>query len=265
MEFWLAATNFSQSVEEGRGECQADAMVLYDKFFSMQATSPLGFPSSVRLQVEDSICSAGGPDYTCFHLPLQLVLKYLEERFLQPFLQSTLYSNYVKELISTIQASPRSLSGLVANIYSASASGRSYCRNKVGRVNSFGRYEPGLDLAPRMSHTEGTKKTSRFGRVVKNLVTNEEKEKMKEELAWQVAEAIVRDVTSITQPEKEQKRKSSIGQEDRRRNSYMGQEDRARGDRDPKRQHGIHSMSKSRSETLSLRDLSLELPTAKYF
>ena len=50
---------------------------------------------------------------------------------------------------------------------------------------------------------QGTKKTSRLGRVVKNLVTNEEKEKMKEELAWQVAEMIVRDVTSVTMPEKE--------------------------------------------------------------
>ena len=38
---------------------------------------------------------------------------------------------------------------------------------------------------------------------MKNLVNNEEKEKMKEELAWQVAEMIVRDVTSVTMPEKE--------------------------------------------------------------
>ena len=33
---------------------------------------------------------------------------------------------------------------------------------------------------------QGTKKTSRLGRAMKNLVTNDEKEKMKEELAWQV-------------------------------------------------------------------------------
>ena len=33
---------------------------------------------------------------------------------------------------------------------------------------------------------QGTKKASRLGRVVKNLVTNDEKERMKEEMAWQV-------------------------------------------------------------------------------
>ena len=36
MEFWLAATNFSQAATRGATECQNDAMVLYDKFLSMQ-------------------------------------------------------------------------------------------------------------------------------------------------------------------------------------------------------------------------------------
>ena len=72
MEFWLAAMNFSQASSRGATECQNDAMVLYDKFLSMQvllistlaskanqtfqAPSSLGLPSSVRLQVEDAIC-----------------------------------------------------------------------------------------------------------------------------------------------------------------------------------------------------------------
>ena len=38
---------------------------------------------------------------------------------------------------------------------------RNSVRNKVGRINSFGRYEPGWDLAPDMSRTDGTKKASR--------------------------------------------------------------------------------------------------------
>ena len=38
---------------------------------------------------------------------------------------------------------------------------RNPVRNKVGRMNSFGRYEPGWDLAPEMSRADGTKKASR--------------------------------------------------------------------------------------------------------
>ena len=95
MEFWLAAINFSQAVSRETEECQNDAMVLYDKFLSMQvdilaksitqrrsiilciqseptqalclsmkffinclgqAPSQLGLPSHIRLQVEDAIC-----------------------------------------------------------------------------------------------------------------------------------------------------------------------------------------------------------------
>ena len=36
---------------------------------------------------------------------------------------------------------------------------------------------------------------NRFSKAVKKLVTNDEHEKLKEEMAWQVAEMIVRDVT----------------------------------------------------------------------
>ena len=43
-------------------------MVLYEKYFSMQATSPLGFSDSVRLHIENNICSEGGPDNSCFDL-----------------------------------------------------------------------------------------------------------------------------------------------------------------------------------------------------
>ena len=66
MEFWLAATNFHQTSRSG--SAQEDAMVLYEKYFSMQATSPLGFSDNVRLQIENNICSEGGPDSSCFDL-----------------------------------------------------------------------------------------------------------------------------------------------------------------------------------------------------
>jgi len=314
MEFWLAAVNFSQANSRGATECQSDAMVLYDKFLSMQAPSPLGLPSSVRLQVEDAICRPGGPDSTCFQPVLSLVAAYLEANHFKPFLASVLYNNYVKELIAMIQASPRSLSSVQASLSTvrtesdtrsscssscssdrlpkstsntllASASSglrastsfdcgelqdpdsiwrRRPVKNKVGRVNSYGRYQPGLDLAPQMSRTEGTKKTSRLGRVVKNLVTNEEKEKMKEELAWQVAEMIVRDVTSVTMPEKEGgERRNSINGEELKslREETLG----LLSSKDSSLGSNLAAMRKSKSESFNLKELSMELPTAKYF
>lgn len=313
MEFWLAAMNFSQANSRGATECQNDAMVLYDKFLSMQAPSPLGLPSNVRLQVEDAICRPGGPDSTCFQPVLSLVAAYLEANHFKPFLASVLYNNYVKELIAMIQASPRSLSSVQATLSTARTESdtRSSCssscssdrlprstsntllaassglrastsfdcgelqdpdsiwrrrpvKNKVGRVNSYGRYQPGLDLAPQMSRTEGTKKTSRLGRVVKNLVTNEEKEKMKEELAWQVAEMIVRDVTSVTMPEKEgeERRKSINGEELKSlREETLG----LLSSKDSGLGSNLAAMRKSKSESFNLKELSMELPTAKYF
>ena len=65
IEFWLAGSNFQQSTGADQTS-QEDAMVLYEKYISMQASAPLGFPDEVRLEVENKICSEGGPDRTCF-------------------------------------------------------------------------------------------------------------------------------------------------------------------------------------------------------
>ena len=66
VEFWMTATNFHQLLNCETS--QDDAMVLYEKYFSMQASSPLGFSDAVRLQIENNICSEEGPDQTCFDL-----------------------------------------------------------------------------------------------------------------------------------------------------------------------------------------------------
>ena len=96
------------------------------------------------------------------------------------------------------------------------------------------------------------------------MVTNEEKEKMKEELAWQVAEMIVRDVTSVTMPERE-------GGE--RRNSINGEELKSLREetvglfssKDSGLGSNLAALRKSKSESFNLKELSMELPTAKYF
>ena len=66
VEFWMTANNFHQLLNCETS--QDDAMVLYEKYFSMQASSPLGFSDAVRLQIENNICSEEGPDQTCFDM-----------------------------------------------------------------------------------------------------------------------------------------------------------------------------------------------------
>ena len=66
IEFWMTATNFNQLLSSESS--QDDAMILYEKYFSMQASSPLGFSDTVRLQIENNICSEGGPDKSCFDM-----------------------------------------------------------------------------------------------------------------------------------------------------------------------------------------------------
>merc|ERR1719219_49173 len=271
VEFWMTATNFHQLLNCETS--QDDAMVLYEKYFSMQASSPLGFSDPVRLEIENNICSEEGPDQTCFDLPRDLVVKYLEYNYLQKFLISPMFKNYIKELIGTITASPRSLSYLSPGLMTAATSAssvlsedqRSDCssevslqaregrevsspktnntllamasassttspdksfsidketsdpdrlwrrnnvRDKIGKINSLGRYEPGWDLAPHMNRNDGTKKTSRISKAVKKLVSSEDHEKMKEEMAWQVAEMFVKEVTSVTMAEKKEQSSS---------------------------------------------------------
>jgi len=44
--------------------------------------------------------------YDLHFRPLEIIVKYLESEFLQRFLVSSMYKNYVKELIGTITVSP---------------------------------------------------------------------------------------------------------------------------------------------------------------
>lgn len=238
LEFWLAATNFQQQLHDQKEffdaiEAQNDAVVLYDKYFSLQAHCPLGFSDKVRLAVEQSICGENGLILDCFHLPLKIVEQVLEKNYLKPFLASQLFYKYLSELISTVQTygynnsfdydktSPSDCSS--EKSFSTSSTflamenptktkhntnmsidtrqlydpdslwkRRKNHRLSFGRVTELGRFETDFEPEP------DKKSQSRFKNVVKKLVSFEEEEKRKEEMAWQVAEMIVKDITSVT-------------------------------------------------------------------
>ncbi|XP_014670762.1 PREDICTED: A-kinase anchor protein 10, mitochondrial-like [Priapulus caudatus] len=110
IEFWMATDNFCRHLQEQDGnydsmQAQADAMVLYEKYFSLQATSPLGFSQAVRFEVESNICREDGPLPDCFDQPLKIVLHTMDQMYLKPFLQSEIYFRYLTEIINTIQLS----------------------------------------------------------------------------------------------------------------------------------------------------------------
>ncbi|XP_054611007.1 A-kinase anchor protein 10, mitochondrial isoform X2 [Dunckerocampus dactyliophorus] len=109
LQFWLAADNFQNQLAAKRGqydgqEAQNDAMILYDKYFSLQATNPLGFGDSVRMEIESNICREGGPLPECFTTPLRQAWTTMEKVYMPGFLSSNLYYKYLSDLLNSVRA-----------------------------------------------------------------------------------------------------------------------------------------------------------------
>ncbi|XP_076657629.1 A-kinase anchoring protein pkaap isoform X2 [Halictus rubicundus] len=244
LDFWMSAINYKQNLLEKKDaadpeEAQADALIIYEKYFSLQATKPLGFSDMIRFQVEENICheDGEGPRPDCFDKPCKIVYNFLNKHYLPTFLSSQLYYKYLSELINTIQSSPcssmhprikragsdcSSVSSISINMQSTLQAGNEgksanskgamgdgmnidtrqlydpdslWRRNKyslsVGYIDALGRFITEIEPDPQR------KCESRLARVVKRLVHIED-DKAKEELAWKIAEMIIREITSLT-------------------------------------------------------------------
>ncbi|XP_055851001.1 A-kinase anchor protein 10, mitochondrial [Episyrphus balteatus] len=110
LDFWMAAINFRKHYEKedicdsNRNEAQSDAMILYEKYFSLQATCPLKISPNIRSIVEECICSNESTSRIsrCFDRPLKIIEHYLEREFFPNFIESQLYSKFVVELQSKL-------------------------------------------------------------------------------------------------------------------------------------------------------------------
>lgn len=234
LEFLMAVTNFRDNLINGNtstsDQAQTDAIVLYDKYFSLQAINPIGFTTDVRLNIESNICREGGPLATCFDIPYKIVYKTLTQ-YVNTFLDSELYYKYLSEMIHSVDkswtAKHKSYSDCSSEFSISTqntllAMGDPVFRKKrnhsvpdmsidsnqlynadslwqrnrydglsIGRVNSLGRFESKFEPDP----------DKRDKSVLKRLVSRfvpANTSKVEEEMAWQIAHMIVKDVTDLT-------------------------------------------------------------------
>uniref|UniRef100_A0A336MJU2 CSON000300 protein n=1 Tax=Culicoides sonorensis TaxID=179676 RepID=A0A336MJU2_CULSO len=254
LEFWMTAVNFKQNLitnEYDKSQAQSDALILYEKYFSLQATHPLHLSDTVRSIVEGEICKDNEPIYNCFDVPLKIVEMYLEQNYFKSFLKSNLFQKYLIERNNRIEESnhkytsnsitdknpsnnkkshkrtnslPLHISKTNTLLASMDMTPHSNTTNNMqidsqqltdpdmlwqrtfngkkglsfGRINAFGRYQREFELNP-INHDINhlTSASNRIKKAMRKLV-NMPEDKVQEEIAWQVAEMIVKDVTNVT-------------------------------------------------------------------
>lgn len=234
LEFLMAVMNFRDNLMNGNTvspeQGQEDAIILYDKYFSLQATNPVGFPTDIRLKIESDICREGGPLPTCFDLPYYIVYRTLN-KYVKTFLESELYYKYLSEMIHSVDqtwssnykshsdcSSEFSISTQNTLLAMGDPTYRKNKRNNsvpdmtidsnqlynadalwqrkkndglsLGRVNSLGRFESKFEPDP------DKKDKSVFKKMVSKFVPTNTK--VEEEMAWQIAHMIIKDVTDLT-------------------------------------------------------------------
>ena len=111
LEFWLAATNFRkqshQVTQHDRSQMKADALVIYEKWLSLQATAPLNFSNKVRMNIEGKICSMDSTIEICFDEATLIVETFLEHSCFKKFMKSQLFFKHLSEVMSKIEGSDK--------------------------------------------------------------------------------------------------------------------------------------------------------------
>uniref|UniRef100_A0A8C6LJL9 A-kinase anchoring protein 10 n=1 Tax=Nothobranchius furzeri TaxID=105023 RepID=A0A8C6LJL9_NOTFU len=183
LQFWLAADNFQNQLAAKKGqydgqEAQNDAMILYDKYFSLQATNPLGFGDSVRMEIESNICREGGPLPDCFTTPLRQAWTTMEKQGAK------------KALIKILKNFDEAITVDVASLDPENLYQRPYAgKMTFGKVNELGQFIREAEPEPDVKKSKG----SMFSQAMKKWVQGNSDE-AQEEMAWQIAKMIVNDV-----------------------------------------------------------------------
>lgn len=113
LEFWVAAINFRKLLDEcgstaeagSIDQCQSDALILYEKYFSLQATSSLQMSDRIRFGIEENICTTEKKMIQhCFDPAIRIIERYLDQKYFRQFLTSHLFYKYLSELLQKIDA-----------------------------------------------------------------------------------------------------------------------------------------------------------------
>ncbi|XP_021570443.1 A-kinase anchor protein 10, mitochondrial isoform X2 [Carlito syrichta] len=188
LQFWLAADNFQSQLAAKKGqydgqEAQNDAMILYDKYFSLQATHPLGFDDVVRLEIESNICREGGPLPNCFTTPLRQAWTTMEKSSIKKASIKILKNFDEAIIVDAASLDPESL-------YQRTYAGKM----TFGRVSDLGQFIRESEPEPDVKKSKG----SMFSQAMKKWVQGNTDE-AQEELAWKIAKMIVSDVMQQAQ------------------------------------------------------------------
>lgn len=270
-DFWISAVNFQRQLAtdaHDAQQAQSDALVLYEKFFSLQATQSLHLSDRIRFNVEERICAESGRIDDCFDLPLAVVERFFEQRYLRPFIQSSLlFTRFLTELRQKTEGHPRTIANVdvvdsrsqtrhrktnsdctgekVRSAMRRSISSQNtllamdgsrkrrtgnatvvrgpptdsnmlidskqlhdpdllWRRNTMpglsfGRIDELGRYERNYESVPVGATDVGGSlaASSKFKQAVRKFV-NLREDSVQQEIAWQMAEMIVKEITNVT-------------------------------------------------------------------
>ncbi|KAL4003084.1 Regulator of G protein signaling domain family protein [Acanthocheilonema viteae] len=106
VEFIISAESFAKQLPLTQSDEQAveDAMIIYNRYFSMQATEPLKFDSKIRIQIESDICLGNGrPSSSCFETARLMALRILEQNYLKRFSVSPAFVKYLQKLMAQVE------------------------------------------------------------------------------------------------------------------------------------------------------------------
>uniref|UniRef100_A0AC35FNV1 RGS domain-containing protein n=1 Tax=Panagrolaimus sp. PS1159 TaxID=55785 RepID=A0AC35FNV1_9BILA len=124
LEFIICIRDSEQAKGADAQTLVDDAIVIYDKYFSMQATNSLNFDDTIRIEIESKICTDSGiPEPNAYEKPYNLACASLQENYIPNFLKSSPFQklihglsvsietqydthNTVAQYVSTIQRSP---------------------------------------------------------------------------------------------------------------------------------------------------------------
>ncbi|VDM95203.1 unnamed protein product [Thelazia callipaeda] len=167
IKFIISAESFTEQLLRTLSNEQAveDAMIIYNKYFSMQATEPLNFGAKIRIQIESDICGKSGrPSGGCFEAARLMAIHILERNYLKRFSASPAFVKYLQSLIAQIDNSielpnPNMSKKTFANGYdqfSDTSMSSSVCEKKLSRSLTYLDHSSSVSLVPTSKEEDET-------------------------------------------------------------------------------------------------------------